>query len=175
MSQQVEVKCVCGWRGARHRNLYKSCPRCRKSTVSVAPSREIDVPIPQAFRDLVTLAAGLEEFQSDPRMSAVLEACEALVGGAEASPVPAEPDPWQATIDALQARHGGPDGEHHFFQREHWQDEVGNGDTQRGYWDWVAAQIEQHGDDPCSDGDPEESTCEVVKAAYAAEEGGGNA
>jgi hypothetical protein len=75
-------------------------------------AHEIYVPLPQAFIDLVTLAAGLEEFQSDPRMSAVLEACEALVGGAEASPAPAH---------------------------------------------------------------PEESTCEVVKAAYAAEEGGGNA
>lgn len=56
-------------------------------------SHEIDVPIPQAFRDLVTLAAGLEEFESDYRFTAVLRACEAIVSGAGASSAPAEPDP----------------------------------------------------------------------------------
>lgn len=56
-------------------------------------SHEIDVPVPQAFRDLVTLAAGLEEFESDYRFTAVLRACEAIVSGAGASSAPAEPDP----------------------------------------------------------------------------------
>jgi hypothetical protein len=47
-------------------------------------SHEVNVPIPQAFRDLATLAAGLEEFRSDYRFTAVLRACEALVSSTDA-------------------------------------------------------------------------------------------
>lgn len=132
-------------------------------------THEMDVPIPQALRDLVTLAAGLEAFQSDERMNAALRACEALVGGAEASPAPAEPDPWQAAVDALQAEHGGFWGQHRLYTRSDWQDEVDAGDTQRGYWDWVAAMLEQEEDDEFTS---DESTCAEVKAAHAAEVGG---
>ena len=53
-------------------------------------SHEIDVAIPQAFRDLLLLARPLMEEAGDYHMMAVLEACEALADGAEASPAPAE-------------------------------------------------------------------------------------
>jgi hypothetical protein len=33
-------------------------------------------------------------------------------------------------------------GEHPIYTRSHWQLEVRRGDTQRGYWNWVEAQIE---------------------------------
>lgn len=42
---------------------------------------EVEVPIPQAFRDLLTLAQGSEEFRDDYRMNAVLRACEAILEG----------------------------------------------------------------------------------------------
>jgi hypothetical protein len=38
-------------------------------------------------------------------------------------------------------------GEHPVHTRTEWQDEVAAGDTQRGYWDWVQAMIEQYGED----------------------------
>jgi hypothetical protein len=33
-------------------------------------------------------------------------------------------------------------GEHPIYTRSHWQLEVRQGDTQRGYWSWVEARIE---------------------------------
>ncbi len=38
-------------------------------------------------------------------------------------------------------------GENKDYPRTAWQHEVWGGDTQRGYWDWVAAQREQEGND----------------------------
>lgn len=52
---------------------------------------EVDVPVPEAFRDLLTLAQWLDEFREDYRMNAVVRACEAAVAGAEASPAPGQP------------------------------------------------------------------------------------
>jgi hypothetical protein len=34
-------------------------------------------------------------------------------------------------------------GQHPEFPRSDWQYEVGNGDTQRGYWDFVAAKLDE--------------------------------
>jgi len=42
----------------------------------------------------------------------------------------------------LKQRHGGTWGECPMAPVRSWQAEVANGDTRRGYWDWVAAQIE---------------------------------
>ena len=41
-------------------------------------------------------------------------------------------------------------GEHPEYPMSEWRDEVANGDTRRGYWDWVASQIEARadGEDP---------------------------
>lgn len=41
----------------------------------------------------------------------------------------------------------GVDGEHPEFPASDWKYEVDNGDTRRGYWDWVAAGLEQQADD----------------------------
>ena len=37
--------------------------------------------------------------------------------------------------------------QHHYFDYQMWQDEAAAGDTQRGYADWVEAQIEQTEDE----------------------------
>lgn len=41
----------------------------------------VKAALPQAFRDLLALAQGLDEFRDDYRMNAVLRACEAIVEG----------------------------------------------------------------------------------------------
>lgn len=38
-------------------------------------------------------------------------------------------------------------GEHPAFNRRHWKNEVANGDTQIGYWQWVQSEIEQSQND----------------------------
>ena len=43
--------------------------------------------------------------------------------------------------------------EHHYFDYQMWQDEAAAGDTQRGYADWVEAQIEQT-EDELDDAEP---------------------
>lgn len=53
------------------------------------------------------------------------------------------------TAEQLQgkyARLDGSWGEHPRFTRGGWTSEVVNEETQRGYWDWVAAHIEQEND-----------------------------
>lgn len=37
--------------------------------------------------------------------------------------------------------------EHPEWSREEWREAVSRGDTQRGYWDWVAYQVETHADE----------------------------
>jgi hypothetical protein len=49
------------------------------------------------------------------------------------------------TEEQLIAEYGAW-GEHPDHMPEDWQSEVANGDTRRGYWSWVAVQIEQDGD-----------------------------
>ena len=44
--------------------------------------------------------------------------------------------------EALQDKYGGIWGEHPDYPREDWGTEAKNSDTRRGYWDWVANQIE---------------------------------
>lgn len=46
------------------------------------------------------------------------------------------------TPDELRFAYGGPWGEHPEWPVSDWQIEVANGDTRRGYWEWVAANIE---------------------------------
>ncbi|MDF9778986.1 hypothetical protein [Pseudomonas baetica] len=50
------------------------------------------------------------------------------------------------TSDQLRAKHEEA-GERACFTKQDWKDEVSNGETLRGYWDWVHAQIEQAGDE----------------------------
>ncbi len=38
-------------------------------------------------------------------------------------------------------------GEHPVYTRDDWRQEVGEENTLRGYWDWVAAQLETAQDD----------------------------
>lgn len=59
-------------------------------------------------------------------------------------------DDCELTADELQQRYAEAYrrwGEHPRFSRNGWLHEVANGDTQRGYWDWVVSQIEQEGND----------------------------
>lgn len=46
-----------------------------------------------------------------------------------------------ATLDELIDIYG-LNGEHPDYPEAQWQYEVGEGDTRRGYWDWVAANVE---------------------------------
>lgn len=43
------------------------------------------------------------------------------------------------TSNQLEAKYGI---EHTTYTRGEWRDEVGNGDTQLGYWDWALHQVE---------------------------------
>lgn len=52
---------------------------------------------------------------------------------------------WETFVRELVEKHGGEDGvwgQHPGFPRKDWQYEVGNGDTNLGYWDWVGHQLE---------------------------------
>jgi hypothetical protein len=42
----------------------------------------------------------------------------------------------------LAAEHGGTFGEHPAYPVADWQLEVTNDNTRRGYWEWVAANLE---------------------------------
>jgi hypothetical protein len=48
---------------------------------------------------------------------------------------------WAKFVDQVAGDHDYW-GQHPTYPRSNWEYEVVNGDTQRGYWDWVAAQIE---------------------------------
>ena len=50
------------------------------------------------------------------------------------------------TPEQLEAKHGK---EHNNHTRDEWRDEVGNRDTQLGYWDWVLHQVESHYSGDC--------------------------
>jgi hypothetical protein len=52
------------------------------------------------------------------------------------------------TLSALQlhtkySQENGDWGQHPKYSRAFWREEVVAGDTQRGYWDWVVAQLEE--------------------------------
>ncbi len=47
---------------------------------------------------------------------------------------------------AMNTRSRADWGEDKAYPRDEWQREVWGGDTQRGYWDWVAAHLEQEDD-----------------------------
>ena len=47
-------------------------------------------------------------------------------------------DNTKAYIDGF----GGELGENPDYPVADWQDEVANGDTRKGYWDWVIAQVD---------------------------------
>ena len=54
------------------------------------------------------------------------------------------------TPEQLAEKYAAPDGSwgtHPRFTRRQWHNEVLNENTQRGYWDWVVAQIEQEAND----------------------------
>ena len=49
------------------------------------------------------------------------------------------------TPDQLSEKYNSElgEGEHPVYTRWDWRQEVASGSTIRGYWDWVAAQIEE--------------------------------
>lgn len=49
------------------------------------------------------------------------------------------------TAEQLAEKHGAW-GQHPKHCVDDWQYEVSNGDTRRGYWDWVASRLEQDQD-----------------------------
>lgn len=56
----------------------------------------------------------------------------------------------QAKYDAIGDTDQGPHGQwgqHPVFTMEEWREDVANGDTRRGYWDWVQCNIETHPED----------------------------
>ena len=48
----------------------------------------------------------------------------------------------ETTIEQLQKANGGVWGSHPQFSREGWHDEVNEGSTNLGYWDWVDNQLD---------------------------------
>lgn len=62
----------------------------------------------------------------------LIELCQALAAKLETATDPDTRDPWS---------------EHEIHSGEDWRADVANGDTRRGYWDWVDAQVEQGADD----------------------------
>jgi hypothetical protein len=54
---------------------------------------------------------------------------------------------WAAEVALLKEKHGGPWGEHPKHSRSTWGHEADENYTSLGYWEWVAAQIEQDDDD----------------------------
>jgi hypothetical protein len=48
----------------------------------------------------------------------------------------------ETTIEQLQKANGGVWGSHPQFPREGWKDEVNEGSTNLGYWDWVDNQLD---------------------------------
>ena len=44
-------------------------------------------------------------------------------------------------IEKLSEEHGGYWGEHPEYPVEDWIADVANGDTRRGYWEWVEAKL----------------------------------
>lgn len=63
--------------------------------------------------------------------------------------IPDNPSPAMAPAAELPpawSYHGGLDGEDHRWSRDEWGREADAGDTQRGYWEWVEAMIEENED-----------------------------
>ncbi|UHS65817.1 hypothetical protein Ah13B_02 [Aeromonas phage AhMtk13b] len=63
--------------------------------------------------------------------------------------IPDNPSPAMAPAAELPpawSYHGGLDGEDHRWSREEWSREADAGNTQRGYWEWVEAMIEENED-----------------------------
>jgi hypothetical protein len=61
-----------------------------------------------------------------------------------------QPLPESETPDSLEAKYGS---EHPEWLRADWQQDVANGDTKLGYWDWVLHNIESHEEEQDSDPD----------------------
>ncbi|MHB1642514.1 MAG: hypothetical protein ACYCS8_07620 [Acidithiobacillus sp.] len=51
------------------------------------------------------------------------------------------------TVEQLEEKYGHR--EHPDYIREEWSEDVGNGDTNLGYWDWVLHNVESHYGDAC--------------------------
>lgn len=51
------------------------------------------------------------------------------------------------TVEELEAKYGP--SEHPDYIREEWRYDVGKGDTNLGYWEWVLHQVENHYGDAC--------------------------
>lgn len=71
-----------------------------------------------------------------------------------------DPADFELTADQLDAKYnpeGG--GEHPRFTRADWRFEVSEGNTLRGYWDWVEAELDATEDSPLEDDDDKEGAC----------------
>jgi hypothetical protein len=49
---------------------------------------------------------------------------------------------WRAYVDSIMKKNGGYWGDHPNYPSDEWQDEIANGDTRLGYWEWVAKQLD---------------------------------
>jgi hypothetical protein len=50
-------------------------------------------------------------------------------------------------IEQLAEQHGGYWGNHLDYPSEDWRLDVANGDTRRGYWEWVEARLQDAKDE----------------------------
>lgn len=50
---------------------------------------------------------------------------------------------WDRYVSKIRDENGGVWGEHDDFPVSDWRYEVANQDTRTGYWEWVAARVEQ--------------------------------
>jgi hypothetical protein len=83
-------------------------------------------------REMLSDWSRLPEFDS-----LIIEFCS----GIDARLLQAFPD-TQLNIEQIQAKYEAKGG-HSRFAKSDWQAEVANGDTLRGYWDWVQAKVEE--------------------------------
>lgn len=83
------------------------------------------------------------EYRSRHFRTAMTAALSLLENKEATATTPSEPTlPLELAL--LEARWGA---EHEYYNREDWQQDVSNGDTKRGYWEWVYASIEANNGD----------------------------
>lgn len=123
---------------------------------------------PDVARSLVgTLYAALQDASSvvdagddeEYAYQAELESARAYLG-IEETPASTPTGDFGLNAAQLEHKHGE---EHPDYTREDWREEVENGDTRLGYWEWVMHQVESRYYDPCDNCG--ETDCEKMFAA----------
>lgn len=90
-----------------------------------------DMTIEELIADVATLP-NTERTLLSHNERVLIELCQALGAKLEATQPAEARDPWT---------------DHDLHSIEDWRQEVANGDTRRGYWSWVEAQLEQEADE----------------------------